>query len=69
MNERIQKLFEQAHIQPQQETGGQFTWTPPKTFDPEVFAELIVFECIKLAVFNGDSATARTIKQHFGVNE
>jgi len=31
------------------------------------FAELIVFECVKLAVFNGDSATAIAIKEHFGV--
>ena len=33
------------------------------------FGELIVFECIKLAVFKGDSATGKAIKQHFGVNQ
>jgi len=33
------------------------------------FAELIVFECIKLAVFKGDAATGKAIKQHFGVEE
>ena len=33
------------------------------------FAELIIFECIKLAVFKGDSSTAKAIKEHFGVKE
>lgn len=31
------------------------------------FADLILFECIKLAVFRGDAATAKAIKEHFGV--
>ena len=31
------------------------------------FAQIIIFECIKLAVFEGDSATAKTIKKHFGI--
>ena len=31
------------------------------------FVELILFECIKLAVFKGDTATAQAIKEHFGV--
>ena len=33
----------------------------------EKFGELIVFECIKLAVFKGDATTGKTIKGHFGV--
>jgi hypothetical protein len=33
------------------------------------FAELIVEECIKLAVFKGDSSTGKAIKEHFGVEE
>ena len=33
------------------------------------FAELIIFECIKLAVFKGDSSTGKAIKEHFGVEE
>ena len=33
------------------------------------FAELIVFECVKLAVFKGDSATGKAIKKHFGVKQ
>ena len=31
------------------------------------FAQIIIFECIKLAVFEGDSATAKKIKNHFGI--
>jgi hypothetical protein len=30
-------------------------------------AELVVFECIKLAVFKGDATTGKAIKEHFGV--
>ena len=33
----------------------------------EKFGELIVFECIKLAVFKGDATTGKAIKEHFGV--
>jgi hypothetical protein len=32
------------------------------------FAELIIFECIKLAVFKGDSSTGKAIKDHFGID-
>ena len=38
-------------------------------FDTQKFAELIVFECIKLAVFKGDATTGKAIKEHFGVEE
>lgn len=38
-------------------------------FSKEKFAELIVFECVKIAVFKGDSATGKAIKEHFGVGE
>ena len=34
----------------------------------EKFGELIVFECIKLAVFKGDATTGKAIKEHFEVN-
>lgn len=36
-------------------------------FDVEKFAESLIFECITIAVFRGDSATAKAIKEHFGV--
>jgi hypothetical protein len=35
----------------------------------EKFARIIVFECIKLAVFKGDKETAEAIKEHFGVEQ
>ena len=37
--------------------------------DPEKFAKMIVFECIKIAAFNGDLKTARQIKEFFEVTE
>ena len=37
--------------------------------DVEKFARIIVFECIKLAVFKGDRETAKAIKEHFGVEQ
>ena len=33
----------------------------------EEFANLILFECIKIAVFKGDKDTGKAIKDHFGV--
>jgi hypothetical protein len=58
MNERIKQLAEQAGIQDNPDQEGL-----------EYFAELIVFECIKLAVFKGDATTGKAIKEHFGVEE
>ena len=65
MNERIKELAEQAttYIDPSANDG--VCWD----FDKEKFAELIVFECIKLAVFKGDTSTGKAIKEHFGVKE
>jgi hypothetical protein len=31
------------------------------------FAEILLFECIKIAVFKGDSETAKAIKEHFAL--
>jgi len=75
MNKRIRELFEQAHIQPPATVSGQFAFTPPKTFSPEKFAELIVKEC--LVVINqsngvGDDDVikiSQDVKKHFGVEE
>ena len=36
-------------------------------FDYKKFAELLLFECIKIAVFRGDPATGKAIKEHFEV--
>ena len=35
----------------------------------EKLGKLIVYECIKLAVFKGDAKTGQAIKEHFGVEE
>ena len=60
MNERLFEL-----IQSQNGLCG-LLWSEE---DKQEFAELIVFECVKLAVFKGDSSTGRAIKQHFGVEQ
>ena len=65
MNERIRELAEQATTRIE-----EYGWgTSYENFDREKFAELIVAECIKLAVFKGDAKTGKAIKQHFGVEE
>ena len=87
MNERIKQLAEQAKI--------EFTYDPTETpmrafaecweDELEKFAELIVRECAKVAVFKdsgtvataeaaghmaaGRSIAARMINEHFGVEE
>ena len=65
MNKRIMELATQAttYVDPSANDG--VCWD----FDKEKFAELIVFECIKLAVFKGDTSTGKAIKEHFGVKE
>ena len=63
MNERIKLLAEQAT---------SYTWNGndvTEELDEQKFAELIVFECIKIAVFGGDTKTGKAIKEHFGVEE
>jgi hypothetical protein len=57
MNDRIKELLEQSteHIM------------GVPVVNQKRFAELIVFECIKLAVFKGDSTTGKVIKDHFGI--
>ena len=81
MNERIKLLAEQAttYIEPTSNSGEGWI------FDKEKFAESIVQECARVAVFKdsgtvattdvaghmaaGRSIAARLIKQHFGVEE
>lgn len=68
MNERIRKLAEQAGIIPGIMGLNRFTH-----FDPEKFAELIVWECISMANdFECDvnqRGLVDRMKQHFGVKE
>jgi hypothetical protein len=72
MKERIKELFEQAHIQPPATRSGQFAFTPPKTFSPEKFAELIVRECMQVLDPGEHQLIARfqarkMLEEHFGV--
>jgi hypothetical protein len=56
---RIKELIEQVG------TDSSGKWM--RIDQAEALAELIIFECVKLAVFKGDSATGQAIKEHFGV--
>ena len=66
MNQRIRELINEATSFKEGDTEGKYDI---EVFDKEKFAELIVFECIKLAVFKGDATTGKAIKEHFGVEE
>jgi putative heme degradation protein len=59
-NNRIQLLKESAQRLHDHERGGTYM-----KFSAEVFADILINECIKLAVFRGDKATAQAIKEHF----
>jgi hypothetical protein len=61
MNERFKDLINQVGT----DVSGK--WISVDNADR--LADLIVFECIKIAVFKGDSATGKAIKEHFGVAE
>jgi len=60
MNAQIRELWRQAVLD-NTKTTMNFQDAADK------LAKLILFECIKIAVFRGDSATAKAIKQHFEV--
>lgn len=68
MNERFKQLLAQAYDEAVPET---WTTLSSEQLDRiyEKFAELIVFECIKIAVFGGDTKTGKAVKEHFGVEE
>jgi hypothetical protein len=60
MSEQIRELWRQAVL--------NNTKTPINFQDAaDEFAELLLFECIKIAVFRGDLATAKALKEHFEV--
>jgi hypothetical protein len=65
MNETIRLLAEQARKEPM---GNSWTYLHSKEFE-EKFAKILIYECIKIAVFKGNSATGKAIKEHFGVEE
>ena len=62
MNGLVRELAEQAW----EATAVSPDFGHPVSF-AEKFADLILFECIKLAVFKGDTETAKEIKEHFGL--
>lgn len=60
MNEQIKLFAEQARL---------LTGWPVGEVEYQKFAELLIFECVKIAVFNGNHATAIAIKEKFGVGK
>ena len=72
MNERIQKLAEQATSIVEM-VGPQGYTSSYAKFDREKFAELIVWKCIGIVklrcIIPDEDVIAEEIKQHFGVKE
>jgi hypothetical protein len=78
MNERIQKLIEQATSTQEPTPYNPLTF---EVFDKEKFAELLVQECIEIVEYKGRKIGAKhpvgfnlmdaawDIKEHFGVKE
>ena len=60
MNEQIKLFAEQARL---------LTGWPVGEVEYQKFAELLIFECVKIAVFNGNHVTAVAIKEKFGVGK
>jgi NTP pyrophosphatase (non-canonical NTP hydrolase) len=56
MNARIQQLMDRA-----------FTDEQGERFDPELFAQLIVQECVDIAELGRADAVATVIKERFGL--
>jgi hypothetical protein len=81
MNERIEKLGEQARKYANENYAGSFVKYDPFWFSlyNKKFAELIVRECVKICMKNqfdgsdnynnGSISSSEFIKQHFGVEE
>ena len=64
MNQRIQKLIEQATTIEEHSWGASY-----EHFDKEKFAELIVKECCQKLEDDGMVEVAIEMKPHFGVEE
>jgi hypothetical protein len=58
MNDKISLLMKQANYP-----------APEMALRAQKLAKMIVFECIKIAVFKGDTATAKAIKEEFNIEE
>ena len=69
MNQQIRLLALQANPASREiyeSDSWQFNCAAWSADDLKKFADLIVFECVKIAVFKGDAATGKAIKEHFG---
>lgn len=60
MNEQIKQFANEARL---------LTGWPVGEIEYQKFAELLIFECVKIAVFNGNHATAVAIKEKFEVKD
>jgi len=73
MNKQIKLFAEQAGFVMWEDEpwnpGDVIDWSTRYDTELEKFANIIIFECFKLAVFNSNHATAKAIKEHFGVGE
>jgi len=69
MNERIQKLADQAEDYADADDKFPYPSVAWLSTFKEKFAELIVKECMSIATGNGSELTAQDIAQHFGVEE
>jgi hypothetical protein len=58
MNDKITLLMKQADYP-----------APEIALRAQKLARMIVFECIKIAVFKGDASTAKAIKEEFDIKE
>ena len=65
MNEKIRLLAEQARKHNMSDSWAyQHHYEHQKDFE-EKFAKILIYECIKIAVFKGDAATGRHIREYF----
>ena len=73
MNKQIKLFAEQAGFVMWEDEpwnpGDVIDWSSRYDTELEKFANMLIFECYKLAVFNGNHATAKAIVEHFGVEE
>ena len=64
MNTKIQLLAEQAGFNTHNDPNDGHSLND----EIERLAQLLLFECTKIAIFRGDPATARAIKMHFEID-
>ena len=73
MNKQIKLFAEQAGFVMWKDEpwnpGDVVDWSTRYDTELEKFANIIIFECFKLAVFNGNHTTAKAIIEHFGVSK